>query len=293
VRTTLPPRDLALIAIVVLAWGSNFSAMKIALAEIPAALFVGLRFAILIPLIAILPWPQASWRQILAIGVLINTGQFAFLFSAMEADISAGLASLILQSQAPMTILLAVLFFGETLRLRQAAGVAVAIAGIALIGLASGGNLTLMGLLLVLGGALCWALGNLVFKGLPGARMLPIFVWASLVPPLPMLALSRMTETADPIGVIGSLSLSGWFAVLYVAIISTVLGYSLWGGLLSRHPAAKVTPFALLIPVVGIIVAGFVLGERLSLLEAIGAAIVLIGLALTVLAPRDAANGQA
>ncbi len=292
-RATLPPRDLALIGIVVLAWGSNFTAMKIGLAEIPAALFVALRFAILVPLIAIVPRPRASWLQILAVGLFINVGQFALLFSAMEADVSAGLASLILQAQAPFTILLSLLVFRETISARQIIGITVAACGMAVIGWGSGGNVTPLGLALVLGGALSWAMGNLVLKTLPGVPMLPVFIWASLVPPLPMLGLSLLTETATPLADIAAMSLGGWLAVLYVAFISTVLGFSLWGLLLARHSAANVTPFALLIPVVGIAVAAFVLGERLSGMEATGAAIVLGGLSLTVLRPRGDANGRA
>ena len=292
-RLTLPPRDLALIGVVVLAWGSNFTAMKIALEGIPAALFVGLRFLLLLPLIAVLPRPRASWAQIIAIGLFINMGQFVFLFSAMEADISAGLAALILQAQAPLTILLSVLFFHETITSRQVAGIAIAGAGMALIGLAGGGNVTLVGLGLVLCGALCWATGNLVLKSLSGVAMLPVFIWASLIPPLPMLGLSLWTETVAPLALIAEMSPRTWLAVLYVALISTVLGYSLWGTVLARHPAAHVTPFALLIPVVGIITAAILLGETLSRAEAIGAVIVLFGLTLSAIRPKGDGNEQA
>jgi O-acetylserine/cysteine efflux transporter len=269
----------------VLAWGSNFSAMKIALEEVPPLLFVGLRFAILVPLIALFPRPT-GWLAILAIGCFINTGQFAFLFSAMEADVSAGLASLILQSQAPITIVLAALVYGEKVRPLQGAGIALACAGLALFGLAGGGNVTPLGLALVLTGALSWSCGNLVLRRLPGVNMTALFIWASLVPPLPMLALSLATEGPTPFATIVSLSLQGWLAVAYVAFVSTVLGFSLWGALLSRHPAAAVTPFALLIPVVGLSVAALVLGETVTRSEAVAAAVVLAGLALAVLAGR-------
>ncbi len=285
----MPPRDLVLALVVILAWGSNFSAMKLALDELPPLLFVGLRFAILIPLIAFFPRP-ASWRAIVAIGALINAGQFGFLFSAMEADVSAGLASLILQSQAPLTIVLAAVFFRERVGLIQGLGIALAVAGLAGFGLASGGNVTMVGLGLVLCGSLCWACGNLVFRRLPGVDMLALFLWASLIPPLPMLALSLGLETATPWAEITSLSVRGWIAVVYVALISTVLGYSIWGTLLSRHPAATVTPFALLIPVVGLATAAIVLGERITLAEALSGLIVLAGLALAVLGPRFAAR---
>ncbi len=272
-------------ALVILAWGSNFTAMKIGLEELPPFLFVGLRFAILLPLILFFPRP-ASWWAILAVGAFINTGQFAFLFSAMEADVTAGLASLILQSQAPITILLAAIFYREIVRPVQAAGIALACVGLALFGIAGGGNVTAPGLALVLCGALSWACGNLVLRRLSGVNMTALFVWASLVPPLPMLALSVAVEGPAPVATVAALSAGGWAAVAYVAFVSTVLGFSIWGALLSRHPAAQVTPFALLIPVVGLSVAALVLGETVSTGEALAAAVVLAGLALAVLGPR-------
>jgi O-acetylserine/cysteine efflux transporter len=285
----MPPRDLGLVAIVILAWGSNFTAMKIALDELPPFLFVGLRFALLIPLIAVFPRP-AGWPAILAVGALINMGQFAFLFGAMAADASAGLASLIIQSQVPLTILLAWAVFGERITLVQGLGIALAVIGLAGIGMVAGGNITLLGLGLILCGALSWALGNLVLRRLPGVRMLPLFVWGSLVPPLPMLGLSMLTEGTTPLATLAALSPAGWGAVAYVAVASTVIGYSIWGTLLSRHPAALVTPFALLIPVVGMGTAALVLGERITMGEALAGLLVLTGLALAVLGPRYAAR---
>lgn len=281
----MPPRDLGLVLLVILAWGSNFSAMKLGLQELPPFLFVALRFAILVPFIFLVPRP-ASWLAILGVGLFINTGQFAFLFSALEADVTAGLASLIIQSQAPLTILLAAIFYKETVAPIQIAGIALASVGLGLFGLAGGGNVTLVGLGLVLCGALSWALGNMILRRLPGVKMLPLFLWASLVPPLPMLGLSLWTETDDPWGAIAALTWGGWAAVLYVALISTVIGYSIWGALMSRHKAALVTPFALLIPVIGIATAAVVLGEAVSRGEALAAGVILAGLALAVLGPR-------
>lgn len=281
----MPPRDLALVFCVILAWGSNFTAMKMALDELPPLLFVGLRFAILIPLIFFFPRP-ASWKAIIAIGVLVNMGQFGFLFSAMRADVTAGLASLILQSQAPLTILLAAVFFKERVSWPQITGIAIACCGVAGFGVAGGGNITGVGLALVLCGALSWALGNLVFRRLPGVNMLALFVWSSLIPPLPMLGLSFVLEGPAPFASIAAMGLSGWAAVFYVTILSTIVGYSIWGGLLSRHPAALVTPFALGIPIVGILTAWLVLGETVSRLEALSGGIILCGIALAVLGPR-------
>jgi len=201
----IPPRDLLLVAVVILAWGSNFSAMKLALEEVPPLLFVGLRFAILIPLIAVFRRP-AGWPAILAVGALINMGQFAFLFSGLAAGSSAGLASLIIQSQVPITILLAWAVYGERVTVIQILGIGLAALGLAGFGLASGGNITIAGLVLILCGAASWAAGNLVLRRLPGTDMLALFLWASLVPPLPMLGLSMLTETAAPLAAIAAIS---------------------------------------------------------------------------------------
>jgi O-acetylserine/cysteine efflux transporter len=277
----VPPRDIGLIALVILAWGSNFTAMKLALEEVPPFLMVGLRFAILVPLIAVLKRPALPWSRILAVGALINMGQFAFLFAALNAEASAGLASLLIQMQAPLTIALSFLVFGERIRPLQIAGLALALAGLGVFAASSGGNVTGLGLALLLMAALSWACGNLVLKRVGRVDTLALFIWASLVPPLPMLALSVAVEGPAPFATIAAMSAQGWLAVIYVALASTVLGYSIWGALLARHPAALVTPFALLIPVVGVSIAALVLGESLTPRDAIGGAIILAGLALT------------
>ncbi|WP_306046278.1 EamA family transporter [Nioella sp. MMSF_3534] len=282
----MPLRDLILIGLVVLAWGSNFTAMKLALEDLPPFLFVGLRFAILLPLLAVLKRPRVPWWKIIAVGALINMGQFAFLFAALAVDASAGLASLLIQTQVPLTILLSFLVFGERIRPLQGAGLLVAVAGLGVFALSAGGSVTLLGLCLILSGALCWALGNLVLRRMGPVNTLALFVWASLVPPLPMLALSMAIESPTPFATLAAMSAQGWLAVFYVAIASTVLGYSLWGALLARHPASAVTPFALLIPVVGLSVAWVMLGERPALADWIGAAVILVGLAMIQTRPR-------
>ena len=282
----MPPRDLALIALVILAWGSNFTAMKLALEEVPPFLFVALRFAILLPLLLVLKRPAIGWGRIIAVGLLINMAQFAFLFAALRADASAGLASLLIQMQAPMTILLSFLVFGERVRRLQAVGLIVALAGLGVFASSAGGAVTSLGLALILAGALSWALGNLVLKRVGRVNTLALFIWASLVPPLPMLGLSVLYESPAPLATIAAMSAQGWMAVIYVALASTALGYSIWGALLARHPAASVTPFALLIPVVGVAVAAAILGERLTPRDLIGGAVILAGLALTQIPPR-------
>ena len=89
--------------------------------------------------------PRLPWRWLLAYGMTISLGQFAFLFYAMSAGMPAGLASLVLQAQAFFTLLFAVPLLGERVRAGQLLGLLVAAAGLTLIGLRSGPGMTLAG----------------------------------------------------------------------------------------------------------------------------------------------------
>lgn len=73
------------------------------------------------------------------------------------------------------------------------------------------------------------------------------------------------------------------FAVVYLAFVATLLGYSLWSQLLSRYPASQVAPFSLLVPIIGLASASLLLGEQLGPMQIAGAAFVMMGLVINVL----------
>ncbi|HNN55681.1 MAG TPA: EamA family transporter, partial [Novosphingobium sp.] len=110
----LPPHLLLLALAVTAVWGSNFVVIKFALAHLPPLTLALLRFALaFFPLALFLPRPKVPWRNLAGYGVLIGAGQFGLLFTAMRADITPGLASLVIQSQAFFTIALAAWLGGE------------------------------------------------------------------------------------------------------------------------------------------------------------------------------------
>lgn len=96
----MAPRDLLLALVVILAWGVNFVVIKLGLHGVPPMLLGTLRFCLAaFPAILFVRRPQVSWRLLLAYGLTISLGQFAFLFSAMYVGMPAGLASLVLQAE--------------------------------------------------------------------------------------------------------------------------------------------------------------------------------------------------
>ncbi len=280
----MTPKDLLLALLVIVVWGLNFVVIKVGLHGMPPMLMGALRFMLAaFPAILFVRRPQVPLRWMLAYGMTISVGQFAFLFYAMYVGMPAGLASLVLQSQAFFTLFFAALFLGERLRRSNLFGLLVAASGLVLIGLQGGQAMTLAGFALTIAAASMWALGNVVTRKLGKVNLVGLVVWGSLIPPLPFLALSLWLEGPELIGQsLRTLSLDSLLVLAYLAFGATILGYGLWSRLLSRYPASQVAPFSLLVPVVGISSSALLLGERLGSLQMVGAALVMTGLLINV-----------
>jgi O-acetylserine/cysteine efflux transporter len=283
-----PWRHLLLALAVVAVWGTNFVVIKAALAHLPPLLFAALRFAIaFFPAMLLLPRPPVPWRNLAAYGILLGVGQFGVLYIAMRHDISPGLASLVIQTQVFFTIMLAMRIAREKVQPYQWLALALGAAGIVVIGSHTGGDTTVLGLLMVLFAAFCWACANMVSKQAGPVNMLAYVVWSSAaaVPPLVVMSLLFEGWPAIAQGLVQA-DAATWAAVLWQAVGNTLFGYAAWGWLLARHPAASITPMALLVPVFGMAAASWWLAEPLPGWKLIAAALVLCGLGLNVLWPR-------
>ena len=287
-QATPPWRHLLLALAVVTVWGTNFVVIKMALAHLPPLLFAALRFALaFFPAVLFLPRPAASWRNLAAFGLLIGVGQFAVLYIAMKGHITPGLASLVVQAQVFFTIVLAMRVARERVQPYQWLALLLGAAGIVVIGAHTDGNTSLLGLLMVLFAAFSWACGNMVSKRAGSINMLSYVVWSSAVAVPPLVVLSLLFEGWPSIeaGLRDADALT-WWAVVWQAVGNTLFGYAAWGWLLSRHPAASITPMALLVPVFGMATASLMLAEPLPGWKLAAAALVLCGLGLNMLWPR-------
>lgn len=284
---TLPLRHFLLALAVVAVWGTNFVVIKLALGHLPPLLFAALRFTLaLFPAVFLLPKPSVGWRNLALYGVLIGVGQFGLLYLAINGHISPGIASLVVQTQVFFTIGLSMRMSGERVQTFQWLALLLATAGIATIGLHTDGSTTFLGLALVLGAALSWAGGNIAAKeGKPG-HMLAYVVWSSAYAVPPLFVLSYVFEGGDAIasGLLQA-DWTVWAAVAWQSWGNTLFGYAAWGWLLARHPAATITPMALLVPVFGMCASAWWLGESLPAWKLIAAALVMGGLAVNLLWP--------
>lgn len=273
---------LALLVVVI--WGIAFVATKLALESFSPPALAAARFLVAALPALVLARPPIAWLTLVIVGTFLFTGQFLFQFFGIAWGVPAGLAAVVVQTQALFTIVLAAPALGERPSARQLTGTAVAVGGLAVIAATVGDDLSAIGLVLTTLSAVSWAVGNVLVKRLPPVDPLTLAAWLSLVPPAPAFALALAHD--GPGGLARELAGASWLgllAALYLGAVATVLGYAIWGFLLRRYPAAAVTPFALLVPFVAALGSALVFGERFGALRLTGMALVLAGLAVIVL----------
>lgn len=272
-----------LIALVVMfIWGTNFVIIRFGLEALPPLLMAALRFGfVFFPMVLFLPRPRVSWGRLAGYGVLVGTLQFGLLLVALKEDISPGLASVVVQAQVFFTVGLAILLEREKVLVHQWVAVCLAVGGMVLIGIMGGGDATLLGLMLALLSAFCWAAGNMVARSTPGVNMLSYVVWSGLFAAPPLLVASLLLE--GPQAIRAGLAAAGpatWGAVLWQSVGNSLFGYAVYGWLLARYRAASVAPLTLLVPVFGLTASVLVLGEKMPGWKIAAAIMVISGLVI-------------
>lgn len=279
-------RDRVWALAVVVLWGGNFLAIHVGLEHFPPLLLAAVRFVVIaVPTVLLVPRPKVRWRWLVGYGIGFGTAQFAFLFIGMTRGLPTGLASLVLQAAAPFTVVLGALLLRERLSRRQVVGVVLAAGGLVAIAVARSAVAPLLPLALGLLAALSWAVGNLCTRKADADDPMRFMLWMSVVPPVPLFALSWLVEGPRAIGaaLATATTSDGWAGLValgYLVLCATVLGQGIWTVLLGRYPAGTVAPYCMLVPVVGMGLAALVLGERPSPVELVAGVVIVGGVLL-------------
>ncbi|MCA3628703.1 MAG: EamA family transporter [Methylobacterium sp.] len=281
-------RDLVLVLMLVILWGSTFTAMKIGVVDLPPLLINTLRFALsAFPAILFIPHPKVPLWTLVSFGLILFGVKFTVLFAALKLGLPAGLASIVLQMQVFFTIFFAFLILGERPSRLSLIGAGMALIGMLIFAEEKIEKAALVPFLLALLAATLWGFANIIVKKAKAPDILSFVVWASAVATPVLFAASLIVD--GPQRVFSILAAPGWTTILvtlYLSFGATLFGYSVWNGLISRYPVAKVGPFALLIPVSGLACGAIFLGETFSVQAMIASAIVFLGLMINVFGDR-------
>lgn len=293
----LSGRDLAAALAVVMVWGVNFVAMKFALRDFtPFQLGTARYVFAVLPLLLFIRPPAVPWKWVVLYGLFQGVGQFGILFLALKLGMTAALASVLLQTQVFFTALFGFVLLQERASRPLQAGMVLAALGLSCFAYnyvspgGTGGGTTVAGFLLTLGAAAMWSLSNIVARHVQkvaGNYSPTAFVlWSSLVAVPPFMALSLVFDAEAVRWQWLQASVTSWLSVAYLGWVATLLGYSLWTSLLKRHPANRVSPFGLGVPIVGLSAGMLVLGEVITPWQWGGIALMVAALACVMLGGR-------
>ncbi len=280
--------------LVVAIWGFNFVIIKLSIDEFSPFLAAALRFLLaVVPAAFFVPPPKAPWWLVAGFGLAFAFALYGFLNLALEFGMPAGLASVVLQFQVFFTFLLAFFILGERPRRPQILGAAIAFDGIAFIALERFEGISLWPFALTLLAALSWGLANVLTKVAGRVDPFSFIVWGSVWSVPPLFVLSYVVEGPDAlIGFLLAPSLYQLGLLIFLSYVATLFGMAAWTWLLTRHPASVVAPFTLLVPITGLVSGWLVLGERVSELEIVGGALVVLGLWVSVYRGRASRNSM-
>jgi len=280
-------------AVLVLAWSSSFSVVKVGLDYAPPVLFAGgrtLLSGVIMTAVAFVwggaPNLRRDWRVFAFLGtfnvvLFIGAQTFAVLY------LPSGTAAVLIYLQPILVGVLAWTVLGEPLTATKVLGLLLGFAGIVAVSSAglldAAGEVTLVGVVSGVASALFWALGMVGFKKYE-ARISTL--WAVALPFLMggavLTTLGLFTERLSDISWTGPFVSS----VLYSAFVGTGLAWLLFFGLVRAGEASRVASFIFVVPLAAVVIGAVLLDETLGLPLLAGAALIVSGIYLVNRTPR-------
>jgi O-acetylserine/cysteine efflux transporter len=278
-------RHILIALLVPLTWGFGFALAKAGLDHFSPLLLMGMRFLIAAAvLVWFVPIPRGYLKQICSISFIAATLQYGLTFSGL-ARMDATPAVLLVQAEVIFGVIIAALLLGEKPSLKQIVGITISCLGILTIVGAPSLDGQIFGVMLILGGTLAFALGQVLIRRLKGALTgFQLTAWMGVMAG-PQMILAAMLFEGDLALQISTAPLAAWGTVLYLGLIMTVIGYSAWYFVLARYPVPMVMPVLLLLPVATILGAVSFLGERPDMIVLLGGAIVISGVGAVIIDP--------
>lgn len=289
---------LSMVTPTILIWGINFAVMRIGVNEVGPFTLAAMRFTISsLPFLMFFKRPAVPWTFVVFYALTFGLGQFGLLLVGIKLGLPSGLASLLAQLQVVFTPILAWIFLRQRIPGPTLLAILISLAGLGFVFAAQGAAQVKDGfgtapILLGVAAALFWSVSNVAIavgasKGY-SYHPISLIVWASLLLPIPFvsmgLAFGEFTHISLPH------LLSALLPALYLGGIATVVAYYFWVRALSVFPASKVTPFSLLIPIIGLGVGSVLFGETLVAKEVIGCGLVISGIVVHAFGLRPAVS---
>jgi O-acetylserine/cysteine efflux transporter len=278
-QSHLSSRHLAFLLLIDLIWGFNLVASKIGVDQFSPLLFSGLRFLLVsVLLLPMLRWFPGQMRLLIPVAIANGALTFSLLFWGLSQAKDVSAVAVATQLGVPFSTLLSVWLLGEKIRWRRKLGITLAFTGVVIISSDPRVFSYWFALAIIVASTFVGSLGLIYLKRLQGVAPLQLQAWVSTTSWPLLFLLSFMFESGQQASVMNA-TWEGWSALLFTAIMSSLVAHTGLYYLLNRYPVTSVTPLTLLAPIFSIFFGLiFIDGmERLTLKLVIGAAITLVG----------------
>ncbi len=278
---------------VVVIWGVNNAAGKLATAVLPPLLVGGVRFAVaLLFLFPFIRRPFPDWRTFLPVVIIVGPLHFGLVYWGFALAHNLSLFSVSLQLWIPLSALFSWVILREAMPRAALAGMALAFVGVAFMTLDPKASADVDAVLVGLVASTFWALGTVLVRRLPPVRALKVQGCVSLVAAPTLLALAFLTEP-HLVEKSKAAGLLVWSSVVYAGLVSSVGATVALFWLVQRREAGRFTPYLLTTPLVSSLFGVTMFGDQITPRLIAGAAATLGGGAIVALADRKRSSSQA
>ena len=285
-------KQILLALIVPITWGLGFTLAKIGMEQFPALLIMTIRFGIAG---LILVWftkpPWGHMREIFVVALIGSTIQYGLTYNGLKG-IDASTAAILVQLEGPILAIMGAFLLKEKLGITRALGMGLAFIGVLIITGEPRLDGHLDSVILLIAGSAVWAVAQIMISRLKDLSGITILAWVAIMATPQMFVASLLIEDGQWLA-ITTASFIDWSIILYLALIMTVLGYSVWYQLLSSVDVSKVSPFLMLLPITSIIAGIVLLDEKLTSSMILGGLLIMSGVASTLISwnwPRKQIN---
>lgn len=285
--------EIAAIIAVVVIWGVNNAAAKVATEVMPPLLVGVFRFAIAGACLAyfVRP-PYPNWKSLMLVAVVGGPLHYGLLYFAywLAQDVSP--VTVATQLWIPATSVFAFLILGERISKLAAFGLLVAFGGVAWMTLDAHALLDWKAILVGAVAAAAWGLVTVIARrtrSIPPLKMQGILALTAL----PAMMIGTVMFETGQMEAIQTAKPLVWWSLIWAGLVSSVLATSLVFWLVQKRETGRVTPYLLGAPLVSIFIGGVWMGDTLTPQIMTGVALTLVGVVIVALAERGLRAGAA
>ena len=290
-------------ALVALLWGSAFPTTRILLRDLPPLGAAAWRMLLALAAVALLLAlrgelaqlsPARGYRLRLAALAVLGGALFVIGLNVSVFLTGASVSSFVTGTYPLLAVVIAAILLGEPMGRRVFVALGIAAVGLVLLARPGGAHVEPLGVAVALGAALCFGLYLALARRWRSAERLPTLTVAFYLLLSTVIVTALLQAAIDPSGLRLDLSTEGWAALIWLALPASALPHVLVIATLRRLPAGRAAPFLMLMPISGTVISAILLGERLDVLQLVGAGLILAGIAgATIRLSSPARSGAA